>query len=74
MRFFLFNNKNTRLFFLIVEKDFNIVNEKIETILSDQFYTIVKCSTCKNNEFSLVTNECPLIDLRKTRFSKELKN
>ena len=37
---------------------------KKEIILSGQFFTIEKCSTCKNNKFDLVTNECPFIDLK----------
>ena len=32
-----------------------------------------KCTTCKNNKFGLVTNECPLIDLKTSKLSKEFK-
>ena len=59
---------NTRLFFSIVEQDYNIVNKVTEIIFFDQFCNIEKCSTGKNNKFGLVTNLYLLIDLRKSKY------
>ena len=47
--------------------------KKTEITLSEQFCAIEKCTTCKNNKFGLVTNECPLIDLKTSKLSKEFK-
>ena len=66
-------HKNTRSFFSIIEKHFNIVNEKTEITLSEQFCAMEKCTTCKNNKFDLVTNECLLIDLKTSTLSKKFK-
>ena len=57
----------------MVEQDYNTVNEITEIILSDQLCNIEKCSSCKNTKFFSVTNLGPLLDLRTSKISKELK-
>ena len=47
--------------------------KKTEIILSSQFFKLEKCPVCKNNKYGLVTNKCPLIDLRKLKSCKGLK-
>ena len=65
---------NTRSFFLLVKQHYNIVNKVIEIIFNDPFCCVEICSTYKTNNFGTVTNSCPLIRLRKSKISKELKN
>ena len=61
-------------FFSIVENGYTVVdNEKTESILSKQFCKLNKCPVCKNNKYGLVTNKCPLIDLRKLKRCKVIK-
>ena len=61
-------------FFSIVENGYTDVdNEKTESILSKQFCKLNKCPVCKNNKYGLVANKCPLIDLRKLKRCKVLK-
>ena len=64
------HHTNARLFFSIVDQDYNIVSEVTELILSGQFCCVEECSTCKNNKFRTVINMCPIIDLTKSKVSK----
>ena len=59
---------NTRLFFTIVEKEYNLEHEythQMETHLCN----IDKCDVCKNNVYSTNEEHGPLIDLRKLKRS-----
>ena len=59
------------VYFSIVDKGYNIEDEKTEIILPDQFCNVETCSICKNNLYGTKnTNVCPLIDLRKSNVSK----
>ena len=66
-------HRNTRSFFSTVKNDYTIDNEKTEIILSEKFCKLDKCPVCKNNTNGLVTNNCPLIDLRNLKSYKDLK-
>ena len=64
---------NTRSFFTIVENGYNVVNERTEIILPDQFCDLEICSVCSNNKYDMVANNYPLIDTRNIKSSKELQ-
>ena len=55
---------NTRSFFTIVENSYNVVNERKEILLPEQFCNLEIFSVCSNNKYSMVANKCPLIDTR----------
>ena len=64
---------NTRSFFTIVETSYNVVNKRIGIILPDQFCNLETCSVFSNNKYGMVANNCPLIDTRNIKSSKELQ-
>ena len=49
--------------FSIVEQDYNIDSEIIESILSSQFCCVEEYSVCKNHKFGTKINVCIIIDL-----------
>ena len=56
-----------------MENNYNVVNKRTEIILPEQFYNLETCFVCSNNKYGVVANNCPLIDTRDTKLSKELQ-
>ena len=56
-----------------METSYNVVNKRIGIILPDQFCNLETCSVFSNNEYGVVANNCPLIDTRNIKSSKELQ-
>ena len=54
---------NTISCFSIVEQDYNIDSEIIDSILSSQFCCVEEYSICKNHKFGTKINVCIIIDL-----------
>ena len=47
--------------------------KKQKIIFPEQFCTIETCSICKNNIYCSKKNVCPLIDLKTSNITKDLK-